>query len=105
MSADSTFFALFTFCKSKQQTQTLRGSLLGYSTSNAEFQHAIKHTMKENEMFKAIPLQFCHRSVGRMFETIVAHKGAGSLLCTEVENLSFAVRIKVVPYPEASFVV
>lgn len=77
--------------------------LTGANVSSDSFQSAIKNVIPDGHVFKAFPIQQTHKNSVKMFETIRMNGVAEDILNTLGDQINFAVRVKIVPYPEDIF--
>lgn len=67
---------------------------------NEEFQQSIKRYVPEGHTFKAFPTQFSHLKPNEMMGNICKSSIAADILQTRGDTVRFAIRVKVIPYPE-----
>lgn len=65
-----------------------------------EFQQSIKSYVPEGHTFKAFPTQFSHLKVNDMMSSICKNSVALDILQTRGDTVRFALRVKIIPYPE-----
>ena len=78
---------------------------LGVSAGNAEFQSAVKRAVPSGQCFKGFPTAFAHMSVSRMLAAFGRGDVPRDILQTQGSGVRFALRVKLVPYPENVVVV
>jgi centrosomal protein CEP76 len=78
---------------------------LGISAGNTEFQSAIKRAVPGGQCFQGFPTAFAHMSVARMLASFDRGEVPHSILHTQGSGVRFALRVKLVPYPENVVVV
>lgn len=66
---------------------------------NEEFQESIKRYVPEGHTFKAYPVQFNHESADRIMASLLKANIAADILSTRGDQVRFALRVKIVPYP------
>ena len=69
-----------------------------------EFQDSIHNYVPDGHTFKAYPYQFSHMDAGRMLTSLVQSQVARDILETRGDTVRLVVRVKVVAYPEETFV-
>lgn len=67
---------------------------------NEEFQQSIKRIIPEGHTFKAFPTQFLHLRTNEMMTSITKAAVAQDILQTRGDQVRFAIRVKLVAYPE-----
>ena len=67
---------------------------------NEEFQQSIKRYVPEGHTFKAFPSQFLHLKINEMMSSICKSSIAVDILQTRGDTVRFALRLKIIPYPE-----
>jgi len=77
--------------------------LTGASVNSDSFQAAIKNVIPDGHVFKAFPIQQTHKNSVKMFETIRSNAVAEDILNTLGDQINFAVRVKIVQFPEDIF--
>jgi centrosomal protein CEP76 len=93
---DRAFAYVLSTCLTSFEHERVRGE----PCANAEFQSAIKHTVPSGYIFKGVPLQFIHRSPTKMLASMLRNADLTRLMATRGDAVRFALRIKIVPYPE-----
>jgi hypothetical protein len=72
----------------------------GLCYGNTEFQQAIKRTVPNNCVFKAVPFQFTSTNAAVVFASMLQSRPLVEILTTDGEEMRFGMRAKVVVYPE-----
>ena len=72
----------------------------GVTFGNEEFQQSIKRYVPEGHTFKAFPTQFSHLNSNEMMGAMARASIAVDILQTRGDTVRFALRIKVIAYPE-----
>ena len=67
---------------------------------NEEFQNSIKRYVPEGHTFKAFPTQFTGLNANEMMGGISKSSVGADILQTRGDTVRFALRVKIVPYPE-----
>ena len=74
--------------------------LTGVTFGNAEFQQAVKRAVPAGHTFKGFPISFQSEDADHAFETLAAQPVAADILDTHGDEVLFAIRARIVPYPE-----
>jgi centrosomal protein CEP76 len=72
----------------------------GVTYGNEEFQQSIKRYVPEGHTFKAFPSQFLGLKANEIMNGFCKNSVGIDVLQTRGDTVRFAIRIKVVPYPE-----
>lgn len=75
----------------------------GVNPPSDMFQAGIKNLIPNGHVFKAFPIQFVHKNVEAMFETIRLNPVGEEILNVIGDQINYSVRVKVVSYPEEVF--
>lgn len=75
----------------------------GASIDSATFQQGVKNLIPDGHIFKAIPIQLNHKNPVAIFETIRSNPLGEEIINIIGDQISYAVRVKIVSYPENIF--
>jgi len=77
----------------------------GNSFDSNTFSAAVRNHIPDNFVFKAFPVQFNNRSPVPMFQKILDNPVGKEILDSRGDQIKYAVRCKIVPYPEEIYAV
>lgn len=79
--------------------------LTGASISSETFQSGIKNIIPEGHIFKAFPIEQRHKNAVKIFEQMKVNPVCEEILNIIGDQIHYAVRAKIVTYPENVFAV
>ena len=74
--------------------------LTGTTFGNAEFQQSVKRCVPAGHTFKGFPISFQTDDSNHIFDSLQGQSVAADILDTHGDEVYFAVRSRIVPYPE-----